>query len=146
MEDVYPYASFHFKVSISGLDDTEDYYFQSISGLDVSMDTEEYAEGGENRFKHKLPVKTKYSNLILKRGLSGSTGLTDWFKEAMENFNFETRSITIDLLNEEHEPLITWNVVNAFPVKMTIDSFNAMESKLAIESMEFSYQYFTRIN
>lgn len=146
MEDVYPYASFHFKVSISGLDDTEDYYFQSISGLEVSMDTEEYAEGGENRFKHKLPVKTKYSNLILKRGLAGSTGLTDWFKEAMENFNFETRSITIDLLNEEHEPLITWNVVNAFPVKMTIDSFNAMESKLAIESMEFSYQYFTRIN
>lgn len=67
MADTYPYVSFHFKVSIAGLEDTEDTYFKSVSGLDVSMDTEEYAEGGENRFKHKLPVKTKYSNLILKK-------------------------------------------------------------------------------
>ena len=146
MDNIYPYVSFHFRVSISGLDDTEDAYFQSVSGLDVSMDVEEYAEGGENRFKHKLPVKTKYSNLILKKGLAAATGLTDWVKEVMENFNFETRTITIDLMNEEHEPLITWNVVNAFPVKLAIDPFNAMESKMAIESMEFSYQYFTRIN
>ncbi|GAB3020430.1 phage tail protein [Cyclobacterium sp. 1_MG-2023] len=146
MADTYPYVSFHFKVSIAGLEDTEDTYFQSVSGLDVSMDTEEYAEGGENRFKHKLPVKTKYSNLILKKGLAGSTGLTDWFKESMENFNFETKTITIDLLNEKHEPLVTWNVVNAFPVKLAIEPFNSMESKMAIESMEFSYQYFTRIN
>lgn len=72
--------------------------------------------------------------------------MTDWFKESMENFNFETKTITIDLLNEKHEPLVTWNVVNAFPVKLAIEPFNSMESKMAIESMEFSYQYFTRIN
>jgi phage tail-like protein len=146
MDEPYPFVSFHFKVSISGLEDKEDTYFQSVSGLDVSMDTEEYAEGGENRFKYKLPVKTKYSNLILKRGLSTSTGLTDWCKDAMENFNFEPKSLTIDLLNEAHEPLMTWNIVNAFPVKLAIDAFNASESKIAIETVEFSYQYFTRIN
>ena len=146
MDDIYPFVSFHFKVSISGLEDKEDTYFQSVSGLEVSMDTEEYAEGGENRFKYKLPVKTKYSNLILKRGLTSSSGLTDWCKETMENFNFETRSLTIDLLNEAHEPLMTWNVVNAIPVKWAIDAFNSSESKIAIETVEFSYQYFTRIN
>ena len=30
-------------------------------GLSVEYDTEEYKEGGENRFTHKLPVRTKYS-------------------------------------------------------------------------------------
>jgi phage tail-like protein len=78
--------------------------------------------------------------------LTYSGGLTDWCKETMENFNFETRSLTIDLLNEAHEPLMTWNVVNAIPVKWAIDAFNSSESKIAIETLEFSYQYFTRIS
>ena len=35
----------------------------------VEYDTEEYKEGGENRFTHKLPVRTKYTDLVLKRGM-----------------------------------------------------------------------------
>jgi len=146
MADKYPPVGFHFSVRFSGLDrEEQDTHFQSVSGLTVDMDTEEFAEGGENRFKHKFPVKTKYANLVLKRGLMVGSELISWCRDALENFEFAPKDLTVQLLNEEHEPLMTWNVVHAFPVKWAVDDFNAQESKLVIETLEFSYQYFKTI-
>ncbi|WP_162339769.1 phage tail protein [Cyclobacterium salsum] len=138
----YPPVGFHFSVSFTGLEDDVDTQFQSVSGLTVDMETEEFAEGGENRFKHKFPVKTKYPNLVLKRGMAIESELIQWCRDAMEGFEFAPKDLTVRLLNEKHEPLRTWNVVHAFPVKWAMDDFNAQESKLVIETLEFSYHYF----
>jgi phage tail-like protein len=147
MDSYYPPVGFHFTVEFAGLDSQgADAQFQSVSGLSVTMETEEIAEGGENRFKHKFPVKTKYPNLVLKRGLVLNSDLIQWCRDAMENFEFELKDLTIKLLNEEHEPLQTWNIVHAFPVKWAVDDFNAQESKLVLETLELSYQYFKPIN
>ena len=142
----YPPTGFHFRVNFDGVSKNEqDYSFQSVSGLSVDIETEEFAEGGENRFKHKLPVKTKFPNLVLKRGMLLDSELIEWCKNAIENFIFEPADITVDLLDEEHNPLTTWNIVNAYPVKWSVEDFNAEESKLAIESIELVYNYFTII-
>nr|MBI1230879.1 phage tail protein [Cytophagales bacterium] len=147
MGNYYPPVGFHFTVEFAGFDSKGiDSQFQSVSGLTVTLETEEIAEGGENRFKHKFPVKTKYPNLVLKRGMIVNSDLIKWCKDAMENFEFELKDLTIKLLNEEHEPLKTWNIVRAFPVKWAVDDFNAQESKLVLETLELSYQYFKTIN
>ena len=140
----YPPVGFHFKVNFDGVSkNNEDYRFQSVSGLSVDIETEDYAEGGENRFKHKLPVKTKFPNLVLKRGMLLDSEVIAWCQDAIENFVFKPANITIDLLDEEHSPLKTWNIVNAYPVKWSVEDFNAQESKLVIESIELVYNYFT---
>jgi len=64
----YPPVGFHFKVEFVGIGNDNDVRFQSVSGLSVEFDTEAYEEGGENRFEHTLPVRTKYPDLSLKRG------------------------------------------------------------------------------
>ncbi|WP_186757798.1 phage tail protein [Echinicola salinicaeni] len=146
MATYYPPSSFHFLVEFTGLDTGQgDHEFQSVSGLSVDIDTEEIAEGGENRFKHKFPVKTKYPNLVLKRGVLMDSKLISWCRDAIEDFQFKPIDLTVKLLNEEHEPLMTWNVVHAYPVKWNIEDFNAQESKMAIESIELSYNYFKTI-
>ncbi|WP_375582475.1 phage tail protein [Cyclobacterium xiamenense] len=143
MAITYPPVGFHFSVGFSGLEGEEiDTQFQSVSGLTVDMETEEFAEGGENRFKHTFPVRTKYPNLVLKRGMAMNSELIQWCRDAMESFTFSPKDLTVRLLNESHEPLRTWNVVHAFPVKWVIGDFHAEESKLVIETLEFSYQYF----
>ena len=107
----YPPVGFHFKVNFDGVSkNNEDYRFQSVSGLSVDIETEDYAEGGENRFKHKLPVKTKFPNLVLKRGMLLDSEVIAWCQDAIENFVFKPANITIDLLDEEHSPLKTWNI------------------------------------
>lgn len=146
MGTYYPPVSFHFKVEFNGISNQEtDVQFQSVSGLTVDIETEEFAEGGENRFKHKFPVRTKFPNLILKRGLVMDSELIDWCRDAIESFQFDPVDITVKLLNEEHQPLMTWNVVHCYPIRWSIDDFNAEENRLAIETIELSYNYFTLV-
>lgn len=140
MSNYYPPLGFHFKVEFAN--QIGEYEFQSVSGLNVELETEQVAEGGENRFKHKLPVSTRYPNLVLKRGIRVDSALTKWCREALEDFDIKPTNITISLLNEEHEPLMTWNVVHAYPIKWSVSEFNAEKSQLAIESIELAYNYF----
>ena len=83
----YPPVGFHFRVEFI-LDGTveSDTRFQEVSGLSAELGTEEVVEGGENRFSHRLPTRAKYSNLTLKRGLLTESGLIDWCRNAIENF------------------------------------------------------------
>ena len=140
MSNYYPPLGFHFLVEFGNQKD--EYQFQSVSGLSVDLETEEIKEGGENRFKYKLPVRAKYPNLVLKRGLIADSKLIDWCKAAVESFDFEPTDLIIKLLNQENQPLITWNVVNAYPVKWSVGDFNAEESRIVIETIELSYSYF----
>lgn len=143
MASYYPPVGFSFKVEFESLSTSEDdHSFQSVSGLSVDLETEEIAEGGENRFKHKIPVRSKFPNLVLKRGLLLNSEVIKWCKKAVENFQIEPKNITVKLLGENQEPLQTWNIVHAYPVKWNIGDFNAEESKLVIETLELTYQYF----
>jgi len=143
MASYYPPIGFHFRVEFTGISPHEnDHQFQSVSGLNVDLDTEEIAEGGENRFKHKIPVRTKYPNLVLKRGLLIDSGVIEWCRKALEDFEFQPIDLTVKLLDEKHDPLVSWNIVHAYPVKWDVGEFNAEESKLVIESLELSYNYF----
>ena len=146
MATYYPPLGFHFKVEFNGISTKEnDIQFQSVAGLSVDIETEEFAEGGENRFKHKFPVRSKFPNLVLKRGMVTDSKLIDWCRDAIESFQFDPIDLTVKLLNEEHEPLITWNVVHAYPVKWSVADLNAEESKVLLETIELSYNYFKLI-
>jgi phage tail-like protein len=140
MSHYYPPLGFHFIVEFANLDG--EYQFQSVTGLSMELETELIAEGGENRFRHKLPVNTRYPNLILKRGIRVDSSLVRWCRDALENFDIKPTDITISLLNEEHEPLMTWNVVHAYPLKWSVSEFNAERSQVAIETIELAYNYF----
>lgn len=146
----YPPTGFHFLVNFEGLDinypGKSDVGFQEVSGINVDIGVEEYQEGGENRFLHRLPKPVSYPNLVMKRGMLIGSQLVQWFREAVEGFSFEANDITVVLLNSDHNPLQAWNFVNAWPVKWSIDGLQAKENKLMIESIEFAYQYYRRID
>lgn len=142
-----PPVGFHFTVRFNGVGVTDsDSMFQSVSGLSATIETEEVGIGGENRFKHVLPVRTKYPNLVLKRGMLIDSGVILWCRAAIQHFQFLPIDITVTLLNEEHQPLTTWNISNAFPIRWEVEEFNSMESKLVAETIELSYHYFTVVN
>ena len=72
MASYIPPCGFYFRVEfvgIDGMEDDKEQRFQEVSGLSFEVETEELKEGGENRFVYKLPKRTKYPNLVLKRGL-----------------------------------------------------------------------------
>lgn len=139
----YPPTSFHFLVNFVDLKLAPDVMFQAVSGLEVSMETEPYREGGENRFVHQLPVRSNFSKLTLKRGLFVHSQLINWCMDAFNNMEIKPVNLIVSLLNENHLPIMSWNVVNAYPVKWSMSELNAERNELAIESIELNYQYFT---
>jgi phage tail-like protein len=143
MAPYYPPPGFHFKVEVLDLPPNDsDVRFTEVSGLSVEMDTEEVAEGGENRFLQKYPTRAKYPELVLKRGLLLNSDVVNWIRECIEDLNIRPKNIDIKLLNEEHQPLLTWHVVNAYPTKWSVSDFSATNNAVVIESLQFFYQYF----
>jgi phage tail-like protein len=143
MVDYYPPWGFYFKVVFDISSDKNDVRFQSVSGLSVEYDYESYKEGGENRFEHKLPIRTKYADLVLKRGMLLDSSVMKWFLDAFNNRIFKPATITVNLMNEKSEPLRSWNVVDAIPKKWLVSDLNATENGIVIETMELTYRYFT---
>ena len=143
MTDYYPPWSFYFRVEFGISKNKDDIRFQSVSGLAVEYDMEEFKEGGENRFTHKLPVRTKYSDLVLKRGMLTDSEVIKWCLGAFRDRDFEPSDITVTLMNEKSEPLKVWKVVHAVPRKWQASDLNANENAVVIETLELSYRYFT---
>jgi phage tail-like protein len=159
----YPPVGFHFDVRI--LDATEviggisgalgltanvDGSFQEVSGISVEIPVVDFAEGGENRFTHKLPQPLKYSPLQLKRGLVSSlSALSEWCKETFElgfSQTIITKNVMVSLLNEEGHPLMAWVFIGAYPTKWNVSNFNAQGNDIVVESMELTYRRFELIN
>lgn len=143
MVDYYPPWGFYYRVEFSISKDKNDARFQTVSGLSVEYDTEEYKEGGENRFTHKLPVRTKYSDLVLKRGMLTGSEVINWFFRAFRDRDFQPTDLNVILMNEKSEPLRTWQVAHAIPRKWLVSDLNASENSVVIETLELTYRYFT---
>lgn len=147
-DNVYvPPVAFSFRVAIDGAEG--DTSFQEVSGFKVELETEDVGEGGMHRFKHKLPVRTKYSNLVLKRGVvtRGST-FGDWLALAMSGGLVRKRgaakTIVVQLLDEAGNPLIAWTVFGAYPLRWEHSVLNAMGGEVLTETIELSYRTFQR--
>ena len=155
IDQFYQTVGFHFAVEFSGLGQTDqsvDARFQSVSGLDVQFQTETIKEGGENRFEHVVPGRKRYSNLILKRGLlspSSASVVTGWCKNAFDQLFLEVIQpiqpidLVVNLLNEEHNVLMMWEVKHAWPVKWAFGELNAERSEVLLETLELHYNHFT---
>ena len=144
-----PPVGFHFRVDFGiapGIRD--DVLFQEVGGLGAEVTTEDLVEGGENRFTHRLPVRTKYSNLVLKRGLFVDSALTDWVRNAIENLEatdeHKPTTVNVVLLDEKGEPLgHSYNFNSAWPVKWSISDLKSSSNEVVVESLELSYQFYS---
>ena len=132
----YPLPKFHFHVEWGGTR----MGFTEISGLDFETEVIEYREGGYTTYhKHKQPGLTKYSDVTLKRGtfLGDFEFFELWkktmmFQEGKEKFR---RDIIIKLLDEEHTPIISWSLLNAWPRKVQYSDLKADANEILIETM-----------
>lgn len=144
----YPIPKFHFRVQWG-----KDFRigFTEVSGLDFETEVIEYREGNSNTYnKTKQPGLTKYSNITLKRGTfeGDYTFFQEWektfyFQEGNKTRSKYRRDVQIMLLGENHEPIITWTLLNAWPSKVQSTDLKADANEVAIETMELVHEGLT---
>ncbi|GAB3422876.1 phage tail protein [Niabella aquatica] len=133
----YPIPKFHFQVQWGG----SRVGFTEVTGLDIQSEAIEYREGSSPEFhKIKMPGLQKFSNITLKRGnIANDNEFYDWMNSISMN-TVERRDIVISLLNETHEPVMSWKAKNAFPVKIQASDLKADGNEVAIETLELAHE------
>jgi len=132
-----PYADFNFLIEA---EDLEAAGFSEVTGLGVTVEVIEYRNGNEkeNRVR-KLPGLSKYSNVTLKRGVTGDLAFWDWIKSAIDG-QVQRRGVTISLLDEARNPVMQWRLQRAWICKYEGPSLNAGTSEVAIETLELCHE------
>jgi phage tail-like protein len=143
--------SFLFYVKLGNL---EVAMFTECSGIGAKRGFDPLREGGVNDHAHILPGPMEYSNVTLKRGLSLSSALWDWFQAGKFDYNVQRHDVTIyqyspELIAANAGPagssqqagaLKTWSLANAFPVSWKLSDMNTGNSGLVIESLEIAHE------
>ena len=146
-EALYPVA-FYFKVGFPGATEGLDVSFQEVDGITAKMEVESYHEGGENRFRHNLPMGVSHGNLILKRAIAETDSpLVRWCKNVLEGgmgVSVDPTEVHVKLLDASGTPIRVWSFSNAFPVRWDVEPFNSTKNSVAIETIELSYTYSNR--
>lgn len=149
---VDPVLSFNFVVTLldsssslalgsvaSGIESAAAGGFSECSGLEMSLDVEEYREGGRNSEVLQFPTRIKWPKITLKRGIAISTALWDWHYSFVEG-NGKRRDGLVVLMNNLHVPNNIWYFRRGLPVRYTGPSMNASQNSVAVESIEIAHE------
>src|SRR6266705_6315583 len=112
--------------------------FSECSGLEASVPTEDYQEGGNNGTTLKFPKHIAYTNIRLKRGITASDDLWQWFNDFIEGHGTR-KDGTVTLQDEQQNAVKVWQFRRGLPVKWTGPTFNAAQSQVAIQELEIAH-------
>jgi phage tail-like protein len=130
MKMTYPIPTYRYRVTVG----EDEMAFSGVSGLSIGVQTIEYKDGLGNWFQ--MPGQEEALTISLKRGIVvGQSQLYDWINSISHN-QVEKKDISISLTNDAGtQLLVTWNVVDAFPTKLSAPNFDGSSNEVAIEEL-----------
>lgn len=132
-----PFKSYSFLVEIDGIASAA---FKSVSGLGAEAEVIEYREGSDPvSSSRKLPGRVKYPNVTLKRGLTASRDLWQWW-ETVADGAVQRRNVAIVLLDDSRTPVLRWLLRNAWIARIEASELEASKSEVAVESVELAHE------
>jgi len=131
----------------AGEDALGDGGFQECSGLEVSMDVQEYREGGRNDGVIQRVGRAKYTNLVLKRGMfygrdqQVQRELWLWIQNLVSGKRPVARyDGIIEVRTRAGDTVATWVFERGLPAKITGPQLNAKTGDVAIEELHIAHQ------
>ena len=143
-DNLYPLPSFCFKITVGKLTSGVEAYFRSVSGIRSETEILPVKEGGVNYTSWQLYNGTKWSNVVLKRGFSGSPEFAKWRDSWVYNKSREREEITIVQLDSDIKTVrATWTFKKGWPVKWEVSELDASKSEISIETLEIAHDGMT---
>lgn len=135
-----PYGNFNFRITVDRFGDPNSIPagFQEISGLGLEVTIAEYRNGNEpENHTRKMNGVYKASDVTLKRGVIGVTDFFTWIRDVRDGAQNVRSTVVIELMDEAHtQPVMTWRLTNARPMKYTGATLNAKGgTDVAIEEL-----------
>jgi phage tail-like protein len=128
-------GALRFRVVVAGIEIGR---FSRCSGLGFAYDVDDYREGGERAFTHRLRGAVRHSNLTLERGVTDETALLDWFFASHQQH--QRRTVTVFLLGDDGRRVRHWAFDGALPLRWQGPELDAGSTGAAVESLEIAHE------
>lgn len=137
-----PYPAYNFLVTVNGISNDGQAVsgsFTEVSGLGAELTVIEYRNGSNDTTMKKSAGLQKYTNLVLKRGITGDLPFWNWILAGVEGA-IQRADGSIVMLDENKAEVMRYNFKNGWPTKYTGPSFNASKTEIAMETLEIAHE------
>lgn len=141
-----PLVGYHFHVEIDGITQAQ---FRECSGLTSESEVIEYREARKDgqTIVRKQPGALKWSNIVMRRGITDVTELWEWRKKVEEGKVDEARKNgSIVLYNQSNQEIARWNFVEGWPSKISGPQAKADGNEVAVEELTIAHEGLERIS
>ena len=134
-----PALALRFSVTIGGIAIER---FTQVDGLTAEYEVEEFREGGQGGYLHRLPKGLKYTNVRMIRPIDvDSARIAAWFTSTTQQLT--RQDATIAAYDGNGREVARWDLSGAWPVKYTGPSLMSTSTLAATETLEIAHTGFT---
>ena len=127
-----------FKIEIEGVTQGA---FAACDGLEARVDVVDFSDG-DNLTARKRPGRTRFANIVLRRGMVNNTELWNWF-EAVTAGQIQRKAGSVIVCGDDGSELFRYNFFEGWPcrwksLEMRADQPGTLveEIEIAVESIE----------
>jgi phage tail-like protein len=117
--------------------------FSEVRGISSRSEVLEYRVGGHPGAV-KVPGRTRYGNLQLRKGVTTSAALYEW-RRRIEDGEADVRSGSIILLDSAMREKTRWNFYGAWPCRYEAPDFDADGDGISVEVVELCVERLERV-
>ena len=135
-------AKFFFRITLDGTQLS----FQEVNGMNSTTKVIEYRHGdSEDFFPTKRLGLSEFGEITLKKGVfADDLAVTEFYnaiydKEYMSETTGRFDAL-FELLDETGDTILSWNLHNCIPVKLTLDGLKSDDNAAAVESIEVAVE------
>lgn len=156
--EVLTSSKFYLEIRLRGSDDRMDAYFMECQGFERKQEVIEVCHVTPQKWgskgttagriiNTKVPGNSSSGNITLRRGLTLSSVMWDWFAQVEQgNWAKQRRDGDLTLYDQGAIERARFRFIGAFPIRYKISDVSAQTSEFEIEELELAIDEFRRVD
>lgn len=148
-------SRFYVELKLANGNETVDATFLDCQGFKRTQEAIEICEATPGKWgkansglvvRTKIPGNAKTENIVLRRGMTNSMTLWNWFAEVeASKWAEQRRAGSLVIYNQAGAEQARFDFMNAYPVRYTAADLNAQSNDIEIEELEIVVDTFIRV-
>lgn len=120
--------------------------FAECTGLEATVEPKVIKVGGSNYGAAQRMGRVSFATVVLKRGMTSTRDLWNWFQLVSGGKYAYRLAVEIEMRDSQSQPVLTWALARALPVKFKAADLNARGTEIGIEELHLAHEGLTLIN
>lgn len=156
LPEILTSCRFYLTLGLTDPPESIDAYFMECKGFKTTQEVVEICEVTPQKWgkngqtagrvvRTKIPGNVKNNNITLRRGMTRSRSLWEWF-EAVQRGNWasDRKQVCLTIYNQKSEAQARFFLSGAWPTSYILSDVNSSSNEIEIEELELAFEEFVR--